>query len=152
VYMRTRPTISAIRPNVSKKTVLTRMYAIMSHIISIRSACKSTITGAHLRKTGFGKVPAAHFCSLAINKMSPSFPILYHYYYNYIIYGVNIPDRRKLNWHMVPIELVILVITTLAGAQIRKIMHKLDRLDPLDHLEAKLVLHAQSKRSPMRHV
>src|SRR5690348_13502402 len=45
--------------------------------------------------------------------------------------------------HAVPIEFVVLVIATLAGAQLRVITHELYGLDPFDHLEAQLVLASQ---------
>lgn len=43
LYIRTRPSMSATRPNVSRNTVLIRMYAMMTQTISIRSACSFTI-------------------------------------------------------------------------------------------------------------
>ncbi len=47
---------------------------------------------------------------------------------------------------------MIFVISTLAGAQVPEIAHKLDRLDPFDHLESQLVLAAQSEWSAMQKV
>ena len=39
------------------------------------------------------------------------------------------------NWHPVTIELMILVVATLASAQMSEIMDELDSRNPLDHLE-----------------
>src|SRR6185437_7296104 len=50
------------------------------------------------------------------------------------------------NRHSISIELMILVVTALAGAEVRVLMHELDGLDPLHHLEAELVLTAQPQR------
>ena len=44
------------------------------------------------------------------------------------------------------IKLVILVVSALASTKIAVIMHALDRRNPLDHLEADLVLAAQAQR------
>jgi hypothetical protein len=51
--------------------------------------------------------------------------------------------RLVSNRHAVSIEFVILVIATLAGAEVREIVDELDRRDPLDHLEPELVFTAQ---------
>jgi hypothetical protein len=55
------------------------------------------------------------------------------------------------NWHAVPVEFVILVVTAFTRAKIGKIVHELDGRDPLDHFEADLVLAAQPQRRPMQH-
>ena len=48
--------------------------------------------------------------------------------------------NRKSNWHAISIEFVVFVITTLAGAKVRKIMDELNGMDPFNHLETQLVL------------
>jgi len=40
------------------------------------------------------------------------------------------------NRHTISIELMIFVVAALAGAKVGEIVDKLDRRDPLDHLEA----------------
>lgn len=47
--------------------------------------------------------------------------------------------QRASNRHSVPVEFMIFVITTLAGAKLSKIVYKLDGCNPFDHLEPKLV-------------
>jgi hypothetical protein len=60
-------------------------------------------------------------------------------------------DAPASNRHAIPVELVIFVITTIAGAEVGEIVHELDRRDPLDHLEAQLVLATQPQRRAMQH-
>src|SRR6185312_16704649 len=53
------------------------------------------------------------------------------------------------NRHTVSIELMILVIAALSRAEVGEVPNKLDRRDPLDHLEAQLVLTPQPQRRAM---
>ena len=50
----------------------------------------------------------------------------------------------RSNRHAVTIELVVLIIAALASAEVGEVVHELDGRDPLDHLEAQLVLTSQS--------
>ena len=43
---------------------------------------------------------------------------------------------RASNWHAIPVEFVIFVITTIAGAEVHEIVHQPERPRSTDHLEA----------------
>jgi hypothetical protein len=52
--------------------------------------------------------------------------------------------------HAIAVKLVILIVATLARPKIGEIAHKFDCGDPFDHLEAKLVLAAETERSSVQ--
>ena len=53
--------------------------------------------------------------------------------------------------HAITVELVVLIITALACAEISEVMHEFDRCDPLDHLETQLIFASQPQRSAMQY-
>ena len=48
-------------------------------------------------------------------------------------------------------EFMILILVSLAGAEIGDIIHELNRFDPSNHLKPKLILAAQPHRRAMQH-
>jgi hypothetical protein len=46
---------------------------------------------------------------------------------------------------------MVLIMAALARTEIGEVVHKFDRRDPLDHLEAQLILASQTQRRAMQH-
>jgi hypothetical protein len=53
------------------------------------------------------------------------------------------------DWHPIPLELVVLVVSALSEPEVGETIHELDRFDPLDLLEADLALISQPQRRTM---
>src|SRR6185312_4968561 len=61
------------------------------------------------------------------------------------------PSVDRSDRHPIAVELVILVIASLTGAKVRKVMDELNRRYPLHHLEPELILATQPQRRTMQH-
>lgn len=58
-------------------------------------------------------------------------------------------DARRSNRHSGFVELMVFVVAALADAKVIIVVHELDRLYPLDHLEIQPVFAEQPKRCPV---
>jgi hypothetical protein len=58
---------------------------------------------------------------------------------------------KSSDWHAIPVEFMIFIVTALPSAKVGKVAHELDRRDPFDHFEAQFVLATEPERRSVQH-